>query len=179
MGRESKLRKKGEAVYDDKYQGKKGSRKHLYGLQEKEEDSQVEEDDDEEMDDFEDLEGDGQTSAFPPSDEDDQDGEDEDIPSSAEEEQPPPQKVKKSSRSSTKSIKTTVEEDEKAMMKQMKQAASAEIDKGRDVKKQLVRTVVSYFDMRLMPADRLSVTIFSNRESRFRRLLRPSALYRQ
>lgn len=57
--RTSKLRKKGEAVYDAKYEGKKGSRKELYGADEDEEESEDDEDleSDEEMDDFEDLAG--------------------------------------------------------------------------------------------------------------------------
>lgn len=138
--RESKLRKKGEAVYDAKYTGRKGSRKDLYDVQD-EEDSE-----DEEMDDFEDLEG--EPSAFPPSDEDDDndddDDEEDDVESEEEAVQIPTPKLKKSSRSSStiKPRRTTVEEDEKAMMNQMKLAASSEIEKGRDVKKQLVRHFV-------------------------------------
>lgn len=123
--RASKLRKKGEAVYDAKYAGKKGSRKELYGDES--------EDDDEEM-------GSGESDQVMDEDED-EDGF-EDLEGEEEEEEVVEEvKVKKVKKSSSKS-KTSADQDEKAMMKQLKQAASADVDKGRDVKKQLVSTLL-------------------------------------
>lgn len=131
----SKLRKKGEAIYDKKYEGKKSSRKSLMEAMDEESEEESEE---EEEDDFEDLEGDVTVSAFPPSDEDDEDIDSQD---SEEEEDLPmlPPKTKKSSSKKVSSTTTTAQ-DEKAMMVQLKQAASADVEKGRDVKKQLVST---------------------------------------
>ncbi|KAK4694359.1 protein AATF/BFR2, partial [Phenoliferia sp. Uapishka_3] len=127
----SKLRKKGEAVYDKKYEGKKMSRKDLEGSDNDDDESGEEgeeEDEDEEMGDFEDLEG----------DDDDESGEDdEESGSEEEEEEEPAPKPKKSIKKDRAS--TTTEQDEKAMMSQLKLAASADVEKGRDVKKQLVR----------------------------------------
>lgn len=120
--RASKLRKKGEAVYDKKYEGKKGSRRELYGDDQSDEEMSEEE-----------LEG--EASAFPPSDEEEQDDDDEE---DDEEEEAPALVVKPKKSSSRKASTTTTEQDEKAMMKQLKQAASADVEKGRDVKKQLV-----------------------------------------
>ncbi|GAA5939674.1 hypothetical protein JCM1841_001147 [Sporobolomyces salmonicolor] len=127
----SKLRKKGEAVLDTKYEGKKGSRKALYGAESEGSDEgedmedqdgfsgegSEDDDDEEELGDFEDLEA----------EQDDDDSEDE---NEDEGDMPPPPPPKKSSA-------TAKQQDERAMMKQLKQAASADVDKGRDVKKQL------------------------------------------
>lgn len=148
LNRTSKLRKKGEAVYDKKYEGKKGSRKELYDDEDDEDEEsgddigQAEGDSDEEMDDFEDLEGPGE-SAFPEEseddddvDDDDEEDEDEDEEEGEEEEVIAPTKSKKTS--SRKAGTTTKEQDEKAMMTQLKTAATADVEKGRDVKKQLV-----------------------------------------
>lgn len=139
--RPSGLRKKGEAVVDAKYAGKKGSRNQLYGNgdsdgeeQENSEasDEEQDEDEDEEMGDFEDLE-DGEEDG---SDDGEDDGEEQSDDEDDEEPKETAPVKKVLSRSSKHA--TTKEQDEKAMMKQLKQAASADIDKGRDVKKQLV-----------------------------------------
>ena len=131
------MRKKGEAVYDEKYQGKLTSRNELYG-----------DTFDEEM-----QLSPEEPSAFPPSDDD---HDHDDITSIDEEEEalpsPPPTKSKKSSRSSTTTNKTTAKEAELAMMKQMKSAANADVEKGRDVKKQLVRTNHSFTSFIMKPS---------------------------
>lgn len=148
------MRKKGEAVYDIKYQGKRASRKdlELESDQEDEQDEGEEEEEseeDEEDDDFEDLE----TSAFldgaatGSDSQDDEEGNDNNDDDD-DEEMPPPALIpskksslskKSSSRKSIESSSTTKEQDEQAMMSQLKTAASADVQKGRDVKKQLVR----------------------------------------
>ncbi|GAA5841023.1 hypothetical protein JCM11251_006786 [Rhodosporidiobolus azoricus] len=159
---ESKLRKRGEAVLDSKYQGKKGSRADLYAFSDNEDEDEedeagmdkelaellngAEEDEDEEDEegegyeseggDFEDLEGEEDVSAFKPGgagdfaddDDDEEDEEEED-----EEEDAP----KKKAVPAAKESKVRVSKDDRAMVKQLKQAASADVEKGRDVKKQL------------------------------------------
>lgn len=131
--RASKLRKKGEAVYDAKYAGKKGSRKDIYEAGSEEEDEE-----DEEMDGFEDLEGGSDEDEG--MEDDGGDSEEGEAEEEEEEEEAAPVKAKKDKKSSSgKSRATTTDQDEKAMLKQLKQAASADVDKGRDVKKQLVR----------------------------------------
>ncbi|KAL8287556.1 hypothetical protein RQP46_003414 [Phenoliferia psychrophenolica] len=136
----SKLRKKGEAVYDAKYAGKKSSRNDIFDAQSGSEDEDDDEDEDEEMGDFEDLEaglGESGEDSQAESGEEESGSEEEE----EEEEAPAPvpkAKSKKSSKSSSgKERATTTEQDEKAMMSQLKQAASADVEKGRDVKKQL------------------------------------------
>ncbi|GJN90406.1 hypothetical protein Rhopal_003417-T1 [Rhodotorula paludigena] len=133
----SQLRKKGEAVLDAKYGGTRGSRAKLYGAgdeddeddeeeEEEEEDeaSGVDEDDDDEMGDFEDLEaGEGASD-----DDDDQEEDDEDQDEEDEAPTPPAPKARSAAPKS---------HDERAMVKQLRQAASADVEKGRDVKKQL------------------------------------------
>lgn len=142
----SKLRKKGEAVLDAKYDGKKGSRAAIFGGDddddevaeeggESEEDEDDENEEEEEMGDFEDLERD-------PEDDEDEDDEDEDeeieSEDGAEDEAPqPPQSKRKAATAPPSRAK---EQDERAMVSQLKQAASADVEKGRAVKKQLVRS---------------------------------------
>ncbi|GAA6035689.1 hypothetical protein JCM8097_004972 [Rhodosporidiobolus ruineniae] len=152
---QSKLRKRGEAVLDAKYQGKKGSRAALYGDDDSdsefefdnEEDEGSEDDDendgmdaelqalmdggedyesDEDEGGFEDLEAGGEDGA-----DDDEDEEDED---EEEEEEAPRSKKGKEAAALPKS---RVSKDDRAMVKQLKQAANADVEKGRDVKKQL------------------------------------------
>lgn len=150
MSRQSKLRKKGEAVLDAKYEGKKGSRAALYG---DDDDEDIDSDEADGLDaelgalldggddyesgedegSFEDLVtgeeaggagasyGPGGASAFASENEDEE--EDEEVTK-------PVQK---------KEQKARVSKDDRAMVKQLKQAANADVDKGRDVKKQLVR----------------------------------------
>lgn len=134
----SKLRKKGEAVYDAKYAGQKSSRNAIFDA----ESGSDGDGSDEDMGDFEDLEG-GDEDSQDGSGDDSQDesgsDEDEDAEDEVEEEVAPAPKPKKSSKSAGKERATTTEQDEKAMMSQLKQAASADVEKGRDVKKQLVR----------------------------------------
>ncbi|GAA5914592.1 hypothetical protein JCM6882_001212 [Rhodosporidiobolus microsporus] len=150
---ESKLRKRGQAVLDSKYEGKKGSRAALYDFSDDEDEGSDEDEDgmdeelaellnggeeDEDEDgegyeseggDFEDLEGDAAT--FGPggagdfADEDEEDSEEE------EEEAP------KKAAPAAKESRVKVSKDDRAMVKQLKQAASADVEKGRDVKKQL------------------------------------------
>lgn len=147
------MRKKGEAIVDSKYEGKRASRSALYGNgsdeEEDDEDSEIDHgEDDEDQDDevyegeFADLlgpagtdedsnqdeeesEGEGQDDEDEGSMEDDQD--EEEIEEEEEEEEERPAK------------KTTAkQQDERVMLKELKQAASADVEKGRDVKKQLV-----------------------------------------
>lgn len=142
----SKLRKRGEAVLDAKYDGKKGSRAALYGDGEdddEEEESPAEEDDeldglggeeddegeddDDEMGDFEDLEGasegasEEEAASGEDEDEEEEDEEDDDAP------MPPPSSTSRPSQPRS----------ERAMVSQLQRAASADVEKGRDVKKQL------------------------------------------
>lgn len=162
--RASKLRKKGEVVYDAKYAGKKGSRKELYGDEEEEEEdegmgseeSHEEMDDDVDEDGFEDLE---------------EEDEEEEVVEEV--------KVKKVKKSSSSKSKTSADQDEKAMMKQLKQAASADVDKGRDVKKQLVSIpflLLQGRDSRVVGC-RLSRTTFLSRGSGFKRQLHQPTLF--
>ena len=132
------MRKKGEAVYDAKYAGKKGSRKDIYEAGSEEEEEGSEGSEDEELDGFEDLEGGSEEDEGMEDDSgEEEEGEDEE---EEDEEKEAPVKEKKEKKSSSgKSRTTTTDQDEKAMLKQLKQAASADVDKGRDVKKQLVR----------------------------------------
>lgn len=170
------MRKKGEAVLDAKYEGKKGSRAALYG-----DDSEDEgEDDDEDIDsdeadgldaelgalldggedyessegeggDFEDLEGGedggpsfgpGGASAFASEDDDD------------EEEQEEEEFKKPAPVVAAKEKKAKVSKDDRAMVKQLKQAANADVEKGRDVKKQLVRLFSSSLSLLLLTSFR-------------------------
>lgn len=83
---------------------------------------------------------------FGPEDDDDEDSSEDDGEEDGESEEEaegeapkPAAKAKKSSKSAGKSrAPATEEEEEKAMMAQLQQAASADVEKGRDVKKQLV-----------------------------------------
>ncbi|KWU42390.1 TRAUB-domain-containing protein [Rhodotorula sp. JG-1b] len=143
----SKLRKKGEAVLDAKYDGKKGSRAAIFGGQsddsdegEEEEDlpSGDDDDDDDEMGSFEDLEGGEEDD-----DSEEEDHQDEDVASGdgdgdedddEEEEEEAPRPKKSNAAPSTNRAKV---QDERVMVSQLKQAASADVEKGRAVKKQL------------------------------------------
>ncbi|GAA5969419.1 hypothetical protein JCM8115_003242 [Rhodotorula mucilaginosa] len=140
----SKLRKKGEAVLDAKYDGKKGSRAAIFGGQSDDSDEQEDEedlpsgddedgeDDDNEMGSFEDLEG-GEEEDGDSEEADDQD-EDVDSEDENEEEEEAPRPKKSNVASSTNRAKV---QDERVMVSQLKQAASADVEKGRAVKKQL------------------------------------------
>ena len=151
--RTSKLRKKGQAVLDAKYDGKKGSRAAIFGGQSGDSDEGEEEeeedlpsgdddddkDDDDEMGSFEDLEG-GEEDDDSVEEQDDQDedvaSEDEDEDEEEEEEEEAPRPKKSKAAPSTNRAK---DQDERVMVSQLKQAASADVEKGRAVKKQLVR----------------------------------------
>ncbi|GAA5841893.1 hypothetical protein JCM9279_003145 [Rhodotorula babjevae] len=143
----SKLRKRGEAVLDTKYDGKKGSRAALYGDDDEEEEDEDEEledgemsgdddlddDDEDEMGDFDDLEGEEASGDDDDEelDEDDEDDEDEDASMA-----PPASTTRRSGPAPAAAAKAKTQDD-RAMVKQLKQAASADVEKGRDVKKQL------------------------------------------
>lgn len=147
--RPSGLRKKGAAVVDVKYAGKKGSRRALYDDEDSdgEDDDEDEEQDDEgsmsdedgsDMGDFEDLEA-----------AEEGDSADEDESDEAATPPPPPptaasKKSKTATAASTGKKPSAKQLDDKAMLVQLKQAASADVEKGRDVKKQLVRDTVIY-----------------------------------
>lgn len=126
-------------MVDAKYAGKKGSRKALYDDDDEDEEdaSDVDlEDEDEEMDDLmAQLEGNHSGSE----EEEEGEGHSEEVSEEEEEEEeaplPPVPAPKKKSSASSKAK----EQNEKAMLSQLKQAASADVEKGRDVKKQLVR----------------------------------------
>lgn len=133
--RASKLRKKGEANLDAKYDGKKGSRKALYN-DDDDDDQDEGTDEDEEMGDFGDFDDlENQSGEDDGDDDEDSDGEEEEEDEEESEEEEvvaPAPKVKVSRAAKAKA------QDEKAMLSQLKQAASADVEKGRDVKKQLV-----------------------------------------
>jgi len=147
------LRKKGEAVVDSKYEGKKASRKALYGSDddegfdngEEEEESETggpnNESDEEEEEvyegEFADLLGPAGTDedSNQEEDEESQDEQSEDEDEEGEEELED-EEVEVAQKPSKKP--TTKQEDERVMIKELKQAASADVEKGRDVKKQLV-----------------------------------------
>lgn len=101
----------------------------MYQDDEDESEEEDEEDEDinsEDIDDQEDASESGSDEDEIPDDEEDEEMED----------SLPP--IKKSKQSATKQGKITAkEQDEKAMMSQLKEAASADVEKGRDVKKQL------------------------------------------
>lgn len=126
---------------DAKYAGKKGSRKGMFEGSGSESEDEEEDEDAGMMDDFEDLEGEEGSAfagegAFDDEEDEDDNDEEEDEEEEEEEEMPAPPPKKASSKSSGKS--RAKEQDEKAMLSQLKQAASADVEKGRDVKKQLV-----------------------------------------
>lgn len=150
--RTSKLRKRGEAVLDAKYDGKKGSRAAIFGggdsddgpsdgsdaeMEAGEGETGSDEDDEDEMGDFEDLEAeegddsDGDGSA----DEEDASGSDQE---EEDEDDDKEEEVAAASRRAPSSSRTK-QQDERTMVSQLKQAASADVEKGRAVKKQLVR----------------------------------------
>lgn len=142
----SKLRKKGEAVLDPKYEGKKGSRAALYADTDDEDEGQSEEDDmngfdededddDDEMGDFEDLEAGGAGEDDESVDSEGADGAEDDDDNGEEEEEVP-------ARPARRAESRTKPQDERSMVSQLKQAASADVEKGRDVKKQLVRLLI-------------------------------------
>ncbi|BGP71782.1 Protein BFR2 [Rhodotorula toruloides] len=136
----SKLRKKGEAVLDPKYEGKKGSRAALYADTDDEDEGEEEEygmngfgeeddEDEDEMGDFEDLEANGADEDDGSVDSDGVDGAEDDEDDDEEDEAP--------ARPARKVESRTKQQDERSMVSQLKQAASADVEKGRDVKKQL------------------------------------------
>ncbi|BGO95516.1 hypothetical protein NBRC10512_007774 [Rhodotorula toruloides] len=136
----SKLRKKGEAVLDPKYEGKKGSRAALYADTDDEDEGEEEDhgmngfdeeedEDEDEMGDFEDLEANGAGSDDESIDSDGFDGEGGDEDAETEDEAP--------ARPARKVESRTKQQDERSMVSQLKQAATADVEKGRDVKKQL------------------------------------------
>lgn len=150
--RTSKLRKRGEAVLDAKYDGKKGSRAAIFGggdsddcasdasdaeMEARDGETGSEEDEEDEMDDFEDLEAeegddsDGDGSA----DEEDASGSEQEDEDDEEEEDEEEAAASRRAPSSSR----TKQQDERTMVSQLKQAASADVEKGRAVKKQLVR----------------------------------------
>lgn len=151
------------------------------------------------MDDFEDLEGELQGGEGDDDSEEEGDfsGDDDDLSQDDEEEEgevavPVSKKSsssKKEKKSSSSSRTTTTEQDEKAMLKQLTQAASADVEKGRDVKKQLVSptsavpySVSSILEaLELMPflwrARRRSVIIYLRRGLRYKKELSLSILY--
>ncbi|GAA5874675.1 hypothetical protein JCM3774_004779 [Rhodotorula dairenensis] len=143
----SKLRKKGEAVLDAKYDGKKGSRAAIFGDQDDDDDEQggqFEDDDDseDEMGDFEDLEG--VEDDKDDEDEDDEDDEDEDDEDDEDEDEDVESDDADGDEAPKRRADPTAvppsrakQQDERAMVSQLKQAASADVEKGRAVKKQL------------------------------------------
>ncbi|GAA5900568.1 hypothetical protein JCM8208_000537 [Rhodotorula glutinis] len=150
----SKLRKRGEAVLDTKYDGKKGSRAALYGDDDGDDDDDDDDDeleddemsgdedlddeDDDEMGEFEDLEGEGGEGESDDDDDDDDEELDEDEEGEDASMAPPASTTRRSAPAPpTASANKAKSHDDRAMVKQLKQAASADVEKGRDVKKQL------------------------------------------
>ena len=124
----SQLRRRVGAMDEDpKYSGKKVSRSDLYGdgLAEDESMGEEELDEDEELDE-------GSESGS------EEQSEQEDIPDEASTDEDVPATKSKSKPVENDALKTIAAE-ERSITKQLKQAASADLDKGRDVKKQLVR----------------------------------------
>ncbi|GAA5838837.1 hypothetical protein JCM5353_003483 [Sporobolomyces roseus] len=180
---ESRLRKKGEAIVDSKYGGKRASRNDLYGDDDSEEedsDSEIGHGSDDEEDEevyegeFADLLGPAGTDEESNQEEEedsdarDQEHDEEDEESEEEEEEEvEEEEVKKPSKKST-----AKQQDEKVMMKELKQAASADVEKGRDVKKQLafcdnllesrIRLQKATTSSNLLPQPFLAPTYFSH-----------------
>ena len=123
----SQLRRRVGAMDENpKYSGKKVSRSELYGdgLAEDESMGEEELDEDEEFDE-------GSESGS------EEQSEQEDIPDEASTDEDVPATKSKSKPVENDALKTIAAE-ERSITKQLKQAASADLDKGRDVKKQLV-----------------------------------------
>ncbi|BGP56648.1 hypothetical protein JCM8202_000165 [Rhodotorula sphaerocarpa] len=146
----SKLRKRGEAVLDAKYDGKKGSRAAIFGggdsddgasdasdaeMEARDGETGSEEDEEDEMGDFEDLEAEeGDDSDDDGSaDEEDASGSEQEDEDDEEEEDEEEAAASRRAPSSSR----TKQQDERTMVSQLKQAASADVEKGRAVKKQL------------------------------------------
>ncbi|GAA5834627.1 hypothetical protein JCM3766R1_003622 [Sporobolomyces carnicolor] len=189
---ESRLRRKGEAIVDAKYEGKKSSRKALYGSDDdqsdEDEDDEEEEsqhdgsqgepdgDEDEEVyeGEFADLLGPAgtdedsmQEEGEDSQDDDDESDEDDEEEQEEEREEDDAELSKKSARKAT-----AKQQDERVMMKELKQAASADVEKGRDVKKQLafcdnllesrIRLQKATAAANLLPQPLLAPTYFSH-----------------
>ncbi|GAA5895296.1 AATF family protein [Sporobolomyces salmoneus] len=182
---ESRLRKKGEAIVDSKYEGKKASRKALYGSDDDEDEDDEEselggnagEDDEEEEEvyegEFADLLGPAGTDEDS-NQEEEEDSQDEDSNGLDNEEEEDDEEQEEEEEVSTKPSKkvTAKQQDERVMMKELKQAASADVEKGRDVKKQLafcdnllesrIRLQKATAAANLLPQPFLAPTFFSH-----------------
>ncbi|GAA6009517.1 hypothetical protein JCM10207_003812 [Rhodosporidiobolus poonsookiae] len=157
---DSKLRKRGEAQLDAKYGGTKGSRKALFDADGSEAGSDAEDDDDDDDDEDGDSEMDGMDDELvglmnggEGEDDDDDEGDFEDLEaadgfaasvatdddaSSAEEDSQEEDGPAAPAPASAKGQKgKTARDGLGSMVKQLRQAASADVEKGRDVKKQL------------------------------------------
>ncbi|GAA5933372.1 AATF family protein [Sporobolomyces koalae] len=191
---ESRLRKKGEAIVDAKYEGKRASRKALYGDDDDEEDedddsegeSGAEENNSDEEDEevyegeFADLLGpagsdedsdqeEGDSEEDGDSNDEDEDEQDDDDDEEEEEEE---QEEEEEERAKPAKKATAKQQDERVMMKELKQAASADVEKGRDVKKQLafcdnllesrIRLQKATTSSNLLPQPFLAPTYFSH-----------------
>lgn len=105
------------------------------------------------------------------SDQEEEDQDDDDEEFEEEEDVEEEEEVKKPSKKST-----AKQQDERVMMKELKQAASADVEKGRDVKKQLVSPVhhqLCNFRRLIFSSrnfSRHSATTSSNLESAYRKL---------
>ena len=105
-------------------------------------DEDLGDEDEDEMGDFEDLEGEEGSD-----DEDEELDEDEDEEAEEDEDEDasmgPPASTTRRSASAAPAAARAKAHDDRTMVKQLKQAASADVEKGRDVKKQLVRPLPS------------------------------------
>ncbi|GAA5994535.1 hypothetical protein JCM5350_006389 [Sporobolomyces pararoseus] len=187
---ESRLRKKGEAIVDSKYEGKKASRKALYGSDDEDDEDESDgqgineeeerdgsDDDEEEVyeGEFADLLGPAGTDEDSNQDEEehsqDDQSQDEQEEEEEEEEEDEEDQEEDLSKKSTKKA-TAKQQDERVMMKELKQAASADVEKGRDVKKQLafcdnllesrIRLQKATAASNLLPQPLLAPTYFSH-----------------
>ncbi|GAA6017407.1 hypothetical protein JCM11491_006647 [Sporobolomyces phaffii] len=181
---ESRLRKKGEAIVDSKYEGKKASRQALYGSDDDDEEEDDEdgdesergegnqdEDEDEEVyeGEFADLLGPAGTDEDSNQEED----EDSDVQSEGDEDEDHDEEEEEEELAAKPAKKATAkQQDERVMLKELKQAASADVEKGRDVKKQLafcdnllesrIRLQKATAASNLLPQPLLAPTYFSH-----------------
>lgn len=157
------MRKKGEAVLDAKYDGKKGSRAAIFGGdedtasedEEEEGDLEDDEDEDDEMGSYEDLEAEEAGD----SEDDDESESDEEVDSEEDLDDDEEDAVPKRKASATTGTSSRAKvQDERAMVSQLKQAASADVEKGRAVKKQLVR-LLTFFPSCALRTDKLARSV--------------------
>lgn len=159
--RTSQLRKNLDTEAGPRYAGTKSSRKELFGngdsLGQSDDEGDVEgesgDDDDEEEDDEGEEEEDEDRAGFDEDAEDSQDDEDdEEIPSGEDEEDMPTSAHGKSRRSTaTQNSNSHLDKDSRDMLQELKKASTADIEKGREVRKQLVSELRALLMLEMYP----------------------------